>query len=161
MGAPKALQAAELKSVSVGGFGKRSHHFSHSPWIHTMIRCVLVTTLLLAHALPAAAQVQRNFPANALRGELQFGLPPEVLLNGRPARLAPGSRIRGENNMLQMSGSLMNQKATVHYTVEMSGLLLDVWLLTADELRVKPWPRSEAEAQTWSFDPMAQTWTKP
>ena len=120
-----------------------------------------VAALALSFSLSAFAQAQRNFPANALRGEIQFGTPPEVLLNGRPARLAPGARIRGENNMLQMSGSLVNLKATVHYTVEMSGLLLDVWLLTADEKRVRPWPTTEAEAQTWRFDPLAQTWAKP
>ena len=39
---------------------------------------------------PAAAQVQRNFTAKALRGEIVFGTPPEVKLNGKPARLAPG-----------------------------------------------------------------------
>jgi hypothetical protein len=134
----------------------------HSPWIHTMLRCALAALLTASFMLPAAAQVQRNFPATALRGEVQFGSPPEVLLNGKPARLAPGSRIRGENNMLQMSGALVNVKATVHYTIEpQSGLLLDVWLLTPDEKRVKPWPVNRAEASSWSFDPAAQTWTKP
>jgi hypothetical protein len=127
-----------------------------------MLRCVIAALLTASFLLPAAAQVQRSFPATALRGELQFGTPPEVLLNGRPARLAPGARIRGDNNMLQMSGALVNVKAIVHYTVErQSGLLLDIWLLTPDEARVKPWPVNEAQASGWTFDPAAQTWARP
>jgi hypothetical protein len=127
-----------------------------------MQRCVLAVLLTASFVLPATAQVQRSFPATALRGEVQFGSPPEVLLNGQPARLAPGARIRGENNMLQMSGSLVNVKATVHYTLErQSGLLLDVWLLTPEEKRVRPWPVNEAQAASWTFDPVAQTWVRP
>jgi hypothetical protein len=127
-----------------------------------MLRCALAALLTASFVLPAAAQVQRNFPATALRGEVQFGTPPEVLLNGKPARLAPGSRIRGENNMLQMSGSLVGAKAVVHYTIErQSGLLLDIWVLTPDEIRKKPWPVNEAQASSWSFDPVAQTWSRP
>jgi hypothetical protein len=133
----------------------------HSHWIHTMLRCALSIVLTASIVMPAAAQVQRNFPANALRGVVQFGNPPELLLNGKPARLAPGARIRGENNMLQMSGSLVGAKAVVNYTIErQSGLLLDVWVLTADEARVKPWPVNEDQAASWSFDPVAQTWTR-
>jgi len=26
---------------------------------------------------------------------------------------------------------------------------------------VKPWPWTTAEAAAWTFDPIAQTWTKP
>jgi hypothetical protein len=36
-----------------------------------------------------------------------------------------------------------------------------VWILTADEAARKPWPTTPAEAQAWSFDPVAQAWTKP
>jgi len=127
-----------------------------------MLRCVLPALLAASFVLPAAAQVQRSFQATALRGEVQFGTPPELLLNGKPARLAPGARIRGENNMLQMSGALVNVKAVVHYTVErQSGLLLDIWVLTPDEMRVKPWPVNDAQATNWTFDPAAQTWARP
>lgn len=126
-----------------------------------MYRCATVATTLLALALPASAQVQRGFPAHALRGEMQFLQPPEVALNGRPARLAPGARIRGENNMLQLSGALVGLKTVVHYTMETNGLVLDVWLLTAAERARGPWPVTEAEAKAWRFDPVAQTWSRP
>ena len=128
-----------------------------------MIRCVvaLLATLLLGSGTWAQNVVQRNFPANALRGEISFGQPPEVTLNGQAARLAPAARIRGTNNLLVMSGSLMGQKAVVHYTVDPLGLVLDVWLLTDAERAKEPWPTTAADAKAWSFDPIAQVWTKP
>lgn len=128
-----------------------------------MQRCVstLLAIGLGVASAAAAAQVQRSFPANALRGELTIVQPPEALLNGAPARLAPGSRIRGPDNLLQMSGALIGRKFAVHYTVDDLGLVKDVWLLRADELARKPWPRTPIEASQWVFDPIAQTWTKP
>jgi len=125
-----------------------------------MFRCA-ITLLAAAFLTPLAqAQMHRNFPANALRGELVITAPPEVLLNGKPERLAPGSRIRGEDNLQQMSGALAGRKLIVHYTRETSGLLFDVWVLNPAELANRSWPRSEAEAQTMVFDPIGQTWSK-
>ncbi len=127
-----------------------------------MLRCVLPVALAVAVALPAAAQVRRDFPPSALRGEVEFVAPPTVTLNGAPARLAPGARIRGESNLLQTPASLAGQKRVVHYTVEATtGLLMDVWLLRADEVANEPWPTSAQQAQAWSFNRAAQKWTKP
>ena len=130
-----------------------------------MYRCalagLLATTLVVAHVPPAAAQAQRNFPATALRGYLVIGDPPEVALNGKPARLAPGARIRGQDNMVQMSGTLSGAKLLVHYTVDTYGLVKDVWILRPEEAAVRPWPATLEQAQTWVFDPTAQTWSKP
>ena len=129
-----------------------------------MPRCVLQACL--AAALPwmlvsvAVAQTSRPFPATALRGALVVTQPPEVLINGAPDRLSPGSRIRGANNMLQMSAALVGQKLLVHYTREPSGLVHDVWILTPDEAARKPWPTTPEEAQRWEFNPAAQTWTR-
>jgi hypothetical protein len=127
-----------------------------------MFRCVLPVAVAIAATLPAAAQVQREFPPSALRGEIAFVSPPDVILNGAPARLAPGARIRGENNLLVTPGSLAGHKRVVHYTVEATtGLLMDVWLLRADELANEPWPTNVQQAQAWSFDRAAQKWTRP
>ena len=125
-----------------------------------MFRCVLTATLVAATALPLAAQTSRPFPASALRGALQVTQAPELELNGQPARLSPGARIRGTNNMLQLSASLTGQSLLVHYTLEPSGLVHEVWILTPDEAARKPWPRTTAEAQRWEFSPAAQTWTR-
>jgi len=109
---------------------------------------------------PAIAQpLQRNFPANALRGELMVVAPPDVTLNGRAARLAPGSRIRGDNNMVLLSGSVVGNKLLVHYTIDTYGLIKDVWVLRDDEA-AKPWPRSQEEAARWTFDQATQSWNR-
>ena len=129
-----------------------------------MQRCAFVAlaaVLALATTLPASAQVRRNFPAAALRGEMVMLQPPDLLLNGQPARLAPGARIRDGQNMLVLSGALVNTRLVVHYTVEAHGLLLDVWVLNPAELANQPWPRNAREAAIWSFDPVGQTWSKP
>ncbi len=109
----------------------------------------------------AQAQVQRNFPATALRGELVITAPPEVLLNGKPSRLSPGARIRGEDNMLQMSAALIGRPLKVNYTVDLGGQVHEVWILRAQEVRMRPWPRTAAEASAWQFDPVQQSWSKP
>ena len=111
-------------------------------------------------ALPAMAQAQRNFPADALRGALVVENPPEITLNGQAARLAPGARIRGQSNMLAMSGSLAGQRLLVNYTFDMNGHVKDVWILTPGEASRKPWPSTPEEAARWEFDAAAQTWTR-
>jgi hypothetical protein len=133
-------------------------HDSH--WINTMYRCALAALAATCIVAPAVAQ-QRGFPQNALRGGLVIVSPTEAVLNGQPARLAPGLRIRGQDNMLQMSGTLLGLKLLVHYTVDSQGLVNNVWILTADEASRTPWPTKPEEALAWSFDPVAQAWTKP
>jgi hypothetical protein len=141
---------------------------SQQPLDNTMYRCAsasIATALIAASALvftlPSAAQVQRNFPPNALRGELIVGDIPEVSLNGATATLAPGARIRSQNNLLQMSGSLVGAKLLVHYTLDTAGQVRDVWILTTDEAAKRPWPRTQLELDKWEFDFAAQTWSKP
>lgn len=125
-----------------------------------MIRCVVTLAAAVLFATGACAQtVQRNFPSTALRGEITFGQPPELLLNGQPARLSPAARIRGLNNLLVMSGALVGQRAVVHYVIDPLGLVHDVWILTERERAKQPWPATAADARAWSFDPVAQLWT--
>jgi hypothetical protein len=133
-----------------------------------MNRCALAAvfaaTTLFVSALaptPAAAQMARNFRQSALRGEMVFSNPPELLLNGRAAQLAPGARIHGQDNMLLMSGAIVGQKAVVNYTLDPIGQPQEVWVLRPEEIAKKPWPRSTAEAQAWQFDAASQTWTQP
>ena len=124
----------------------------------TWLAAASITALLAGAA--ALAQTSRPFPAAALRGELQITQAPEALLNGQPVRLSPGARIRGTNNMLQMSAALTGVPLLVNYTREPSGGVHDVWILTAEEVARKPWPSSPQEAQSWEFNPAAQTWTR-
>ncbi len=130
-----------------------------------MLRCVLLaTTVAIALAtatLPASAQAPRTFTAQTLRGELTVTQPPEVLLNRQPARLAPGARIRGTDNLLQMSGALIGQRLLVNFTLDPAGNLLDVWVLSPAEASRQPWPVTPQQAATWAFNPDTQSWSRP
>jgi hypothetical protein len=90
-------------------------------------------------ALSANAQTpQQRIPpmaAKALRGVLVVTQPPEILLNDQPARLSPGARIRGRNNLLVLSGALVGQPLQVRYLLDTSGLVHEVWILTDAELQ--------------------------
>ena len=123
----------------------------------------LAGTLAALAPAPAAAQgvVKRNFPQAALRGKISFGTPPAITLNGNAAHMATGYRVHGLNNLLMMSGQLVGGTFVVDYTTDMQGQVFEVWLLSAAEVANKPWPRTPAETAAWTFDPVAQTWTKP
>ena len=95
----------------------------------------LLASLLVTSLSTTAQVVTRPFPPNAVRGILTVTQPPEVLMDGKADRLSPGSRIRGTNNMLVMSGALVGQGLRVNYTREPNGNIHDVWVLTDDEAR--------------------------
>ena len=107
----------------------------------------LTAALLLASSfasLPALAQSEaavdtlpsRQFPKTVLRGELVVLTPPEITLDGKPERLSPGARIRGADNLLVLSGALVNQKLVVNYLREPAGQVHQVWILTENEARL-------------------------
>jgi hypothetical protein len=93
-------------------------------------------------ALTASAQTpQQRIPpmsAKAILGVLVVTQPPEVLLDNQPARLSPGARIRGRNNLLVLSGALIGQPLQVRYLLDTSGLVHQVWILTDAELKDTP-----------------------
>jgi hypothetical protein len=126
-----------------------------------MLRRALLLVAAFLLALPAAAQVQRNFPQNALRGAIVFGVAPEITVNDQTARLAPGARIHDLNNMTVVPGGLLGGRFLVNYTIDLSGLVKEVWVLRPEEAAVQPWPTTPEQAQAWIFDPIAQVWTKP
>lgn len=123
------------------------HYTSHSLWINTMNRCpsvpilrflrtlivFLVWTASLGPSLAAAQTLLRQFPAAAKRGMLEVTLPPAVMINGRSERLAPGARIKGVNNLLVMSASLVGATVLVNYLRDRQGLIHEVWILSAEE----------------------------
>jgi hypothetical protein len=126
-----------------------------------MLRFVTALTACLCLVGPAEAQVQRAFPQNALRGAIVIGVAPDIQVNGAPARLAPGARIRDAGNMAVVPSGLTGGRYLVNYTVDSSGLVKEVWILRPEEAAVRPWPTTPAEAQSWSFDPVGQVWVKP
>ena len=101
---------------------------------------VALAACLLAVGLWPTAQAQtqsRQFPATALRGTLVVVQPPVISLDGKPARLSPGSRIRNTTNMLVMSGALVGQELTVNYLLEPNGMVHEAWILTPAEAAEK------------------------
>jgi len=116
--------------------------------MNTMNRClvslnppVLALALVAVTALTSAAAMAqglvRPFPKTALRGLLEVTAPPQVLLNGKPARLSPGARIKGSNNLIVMSGTLVGRQVLVNYVADSQGMLHDVWILTPAEAQEK------------------------
>jgi len=116
-----------------------------------MTRCFLIAAsarlflafILLAWLAPASAQmpIETRVPpvsARAVSGVLRIVAPPEVLLNGQPARLAPGSRIRDRHNLIVMPATLVHLDLRVRYTLDPLGLVLDVWVLTESEVAAEP-----------------------
>lgn len=100
-----------------------------------------LTIALLCLCTSAQAQEQftvRPFPPKAQRGAMQITQPPELLLNGKPERLSPGSRIRGANNMLVLSGALVGQRLLVNFVREPMGLIHEVWILNPAEAAIPP-----------------------
>ena len=90
---------------------------------------------------PVVASAQelsvRQFPPAAKRGMLEVTAPPEVLINGTVERLSPGVRIRGVNNMLVMSASLVGKRAVVNYVRDKQGLIQEAWILNQAEADLK------------------------
>lgn len=84
--------------------------------------------------LPPDPQRIPPVSARAKAGVLRIVTPPDVLLDGRPARLSPGSRIRGTNNLMVMSATLVGQDLKVLYTLEPTGLVHEVWIMTMREI---------------------------
>ncbi len=115
------------------------------------------TTTVVENVIPLA--IGRTLPQNSLRGKLVLTTPPDVTLNGQADKLAPGSRIRGANNLLVMVGAAIGNEYVVNYTRDSYGLLMDVWILREDEI-AQLWPKTAEEAAKWTFDPIARTWTK-
>lgn len=93
--------------------------------------------LCLMASLAQAQNAQRSFPASALRGTLVVTQPPAITMDGKAAQLSPGARIKGANNMLVLSGSIVGQQLLVNYTVEPHGMVHDVWILTDAEAAEK------------------------
>ncbi len=98
----------------------------------------LGAALISGGASAQAAEPQRIPPisAKAQRGVLRVVAPPDVLMDGQPARLAPGARIRDRNNLMVVSGALLGQELVVRYTRDPLGLVHEVWVLTASEAAV-------------------------
>jgi hypothetical protein len=95
----------------------------------------LLAALLAFVAL--AEEGFRQFPKQALRGNLVVMGMPQVMLDGKPDRLSPGARIRNTKNMIVMPSSVKGKALVVNYVREPNGLIHEVWILTEKEAQEK------------------------
>ena len=95
----------------------------------------LMGTACLQPSTAVAQDLVRTFPPTALRGMLEVTAPPQVLINGRVEHLSTGARIKGQNNLIVLSGTLVGQRVLVNYVRNQQGQIHDVWILTATEAR--------------------------
>ena len=106
-------------------------------WRRALLRLALAAPLLGMTAWATAQVNARPFPPQAERGVMQVIAPPVIQMSGKPDRLSPGSRIRGMNNMLLMSGSVIGQNLVVNFVRNTTGEVHDVWVLTDAEAALK------------------------
>ena len=106
--------------------------------INTPATAVFISISGILISTIATAQVVRSFPETAVRGKIAFKSPPQIELDGKADRLSPGARIRDERGMLAMSGVLQGKEFVVNFRREAStGMVHEVWILTAEEQKVK------------------------
>lgn len=107
------------------------------PFAPARLASLLLTLVLGTSPLAQAEALPRAFPDSALRGKMTVTQPPDITLDGQPARLSPGSRIRNVNNTLALSGTLVGQELTVNYTRDGYGMVHEVWILSPNEIAQK------------------------
>lgn len=93
--------------------------------------------LACALGAPGAAEAQQRLvpiPAKAKRADITFNGTPDILIDGKSARLAPGARIAGRDNMLMLSGSLSGTAKAKYLIEDTTGNVIGVWILTDEEI---------------------------
>jgi len=94
---------------------------------------MLFALLICALVLPVSAVAQvRQIPENAKRGSIVHIQDAVVQIDGQPMRLSAGAQTRGENNLIIVPMSLP-PGALVKYTLDGSGQIHRVWVLTPEE----------------------------
>ncbi len=137
--------------------------------------CALAFAGLLGSTLPVQAQIQaqteaaalartatqneaaaggRTFPVGTVRGRLMVIDGPDVQLDDKPDRMAPGVRIRSAQNMQVTPASLAGQLLIVNYTRDVSNLVSRVWVLTEAEAATA---RISAEKPFLNFWPFVRS----
>jgi hypothetical protein len=134
-------------------------HSINSLWTNTMNRCKSLSGVAILAAasflsFPAQTQTSQNgvreFPKAAMRGKLVVTTPPDITMNGTPERLSPGSRIRDTQSHIVMSASIVGSEFNVNYTRDAAGLVHEVWILNAEEVKEKR--PGMAPARNFFFD---------
>ena len=90
----------------------------------------------------AFAQVRHvPIPPKAERADIIFNGSPMLLINGRPAQLAPGGRIFNRQNMIVTYGAVNGSAKAKFLREDSTGMVMSVWILTEDEIATPDQPR--------------------
>ena len=95
-------------------------------------RIAQAAALALALAVTVASAQVRSIPADAKRGQMRHLQEMTVDINGRAMQLAPGAQIRDASNLVVMPSALP-ARSLVKFTLDSSGNVNRVWILTAQE----------------------------
>ena len=98
----------------------------------------VLTASLLIMLCATQACAGRDFPQQAKRGDMQQYRYPLMKIDDRVYRLAAGSKLYNEQNLIIMPASLSVQTAPVMYLLDISGDLSRIWLLTREEAAQHP-----------------------
>ena len=110
--------------------------------------CALLAVASMAFHQEARAE--RGFPLKTERAEMKFVELPDVLLNGKPERLAHAVRVRDERNAIVMPGTVNGRSAVVNYLRDARGQVREVWILSPQEAAIplKPVPTTLRPARS-------------
>ena len=97
--------------------------------------------------LPQAHAQARTFPSHTKLGALEITVFPRATLDDKPIVMAPGVRILNESNLIQLPSTVRGVRA-VRYRTDMLGQVIEVWLLTPQELAVAQDEARRAAAAT-------------
>ena len=105
------------------------------PWIAPLrsISAAAAALLLMFGLFSGTAHAQlRTIPPTAIPASMDIGLYPNIRLNGKDARLAPGARVYDTNNLIVTPASLSGSYP-VRFELEPGGEVIRAWILTAEE----------------------------
>lgn len=102
-------------------------------------RTTILAALALAVVAGAALAQLRTIPPDAKRGTLSHVGQSEVRLDGKPAKLSPGSQIRDENNRIVLP-TMLPPESKVKYLPDAVGNLHRIWILSQQEI-ARPDPK--------------------
>jgi anti-sigma factor ChrR (cupin superfamily) len=102
---------------------------------HALALAFALALALALATLPQAHAQSRTFPSNTKLGALEITVFPRATLDEKPIVMAPGVRILNESNLIQLPSTVRGVRAA-RYRTDMLGQVIEVWLLTPQELAV-------------------------
>ena len=95
------------------------------------MRASLTALIVTACMVVAAGCATKKQPDGSMIGVMTTGQLPEVSIDGKALRLAPGARIYNASN-LTITPSQVPANSRVRYKLDATGAVSQVWLLPAE-----------------------------